>query len=234
MQDLEKTQGGLPASINLGEGFEGLTEGDFQLSRAKIVQSSTPEFKSDPKTFTLGAVIDNITLKELPKEFIPVMRFVNWIRFNPRKKDDPNFDPAFDAGKVIWKSTDPFDPKVVEEGVFGPNGEPPKATKFINYLCIFPGERLPIILSFAKTSCKAGIKLLNLAMRAGGNLYDNKYRLTTHLEGENDVTYFVADVEAAGKADENLVEIAKAYRKFFGKMIAKVEEHIVAAAEESA
>jgi len=232
-QALEKTHGGLPAGIGLGEGFEGLGEGDLQLSRAKIMQSSTEEFKKDSKAFTLGTVVDNITLKVLPGEFIPIMRFVNWICFNPRKKDDANFDPAYDPGKIIWKSSDPLDLKVLEQGSFGPNGELPKATKFINYLCVFPGERLPIIISFAKTSLKAGVKLLNIAVRLGGNIYDNKYRLTTSLVDGDQGSYFVYGIEAAGKADEQAIELAKAFKQHFGSIVKKVEESVVAAAEAS-
>ncbi len=230
-QALAKQQSGLPAGIDLGEGFEDLTGGDLKLSRAKIVQSTTPEFQNDPKSFILGSVIDDITKKTLPGEFIPLMRFVNWIRFNPRKKEDSNFDPAFDPGAIIWRSSDPLDPRVIDEGNFGPNGELPKATKFLNYLCLFPGERLPIILSFAKTSLKAGVKLLNIAVRGGGNIYDNKYRLITSLVKNDQGNYYVFDVESAGPSDVQAIALAKAFRTHFGNIAKKVEENVVAAAE---
>jgi len=209
--------------VNLGEGFEEGLEG-IKLSRAKIVQSTTPEFQKAPQKYIMGTLIDNITGEQLSNEFIPLLKFTIWIRFNPRKKEDQNFDPAYDAGALIWKSTDPKDPRVLSEGEFGPNGELPKATKFVSFLAIFPGQPLPVIISFAKTSLKAGVKLYNLAVRAGGDMCSRKYTISTELVKNDEGTYYVPDVNMAGIVDEATHKAAIALKHQFQSAVSRAVE----------
>lgn len=209
--------------ISLGEGFEEGMEG-IKLSRAKIVQPTTPEYLKDPQRYALGTLVDSITGEKLPAEFIPLLKFTVWIRFNPRKKDDPNFDPAYDAGALIWKSTDPKDPRVLEEGEFGPNGELPKATKFVNFLAIFPGQTLPLILSFAKTALKAGVKLYNLAVRGGGDMCSRRYAISLELVKGDEGTYYVPDVNLAGVTDEATHKAAISLKHQFQSAVSRAVE----------
>ena len=81
----------------------------------------------------------------MPQEFVPIFAFKNFIRFNPRSKDDPNFNPNFEPGSVIWKSSDPLDPKVQQETKFGANGEKPLALTFLNFFSYFPGVSMPTV-----------------------------------------------------------------------------------------
>lgn len=229
-QKLTKTGAGLPAIKTGGRGFEEpIAREDLIIPRASLLQSKSPEVeesleKKDGKYFP-GMVINSLTKEALAAEFVPVFKFTNFIRFNPRKKEDPNFDPAFDAGEIIWRSNDANDPKVLEECAFGPNGEKPKATKFMNFFCLFPGQSGPVIVSFSKTSFKAGKKLISLALRAGGDMFSQKYRLSSKKEESEGNTYHVLTVEPAGVTDEETRKVAEEMWESFAAKAKDLKVH---------
>lgn len=221
--------------LTLGEGFEEpIQSGDLRLSRAVVVQPTTKEFINDPQRFKLGTLIDNITLNVLPMKFVPIMKFTFWIKFNPKDKNDPNFDPAYDLGAIIYRTSNPQDERVIKDGNFGENDEKPRATKYINYLCVFEGERLPIILSFSKTSLKAGVNLFNIAFRRGGNMYDGQYSLKTiQKESDQGGHYYIMEVEQSGDSDEKTRAIARYFREHFSKLVKPMEDLVVLTEEQA-
>ncbi|HQL82638.1 MAG TPA: hypothetical protein PK307_10575, partial [Spirochaetota bacterium] len=156
---------------------------------------------------------------------IPVFTFKNYIRFNPRSKDDPNFNPDFDPGAVIWKSTDPLDPKVKEEARFGPNGEKPLATTFINFFSYFPGVPMPIIVSFSKTSYRAGKNLLSLAKFCGGDMFSRRYKLVSQMETNDIATYAVLKVTPAGDAKPEEYAVGERLWKDFASKVDAIQVH---------
>ncbi len=202
---------------------------DLIIPRASLLQSKSPEveesLEENDGKYRPGMVINSLSKEALPGEFIPVFKFTNWIRFNPRKKEDPAFDPAFDPGEIIWRSADPNDPRVLAESDFGPNGEKPLATKFMNFFCIFPGHQGAVILSFSKTSFKAGKKLISLALRTGGDMFSQKYRLNTKKEEKDSNTYFVFNVEPAGPVDEALYKAAESLYDQFAQKAKDITVH---------
>lgn len=199
---------GLPAvfgTMELGFGHEkveGINE--IEIPRAKLVQFTSDEAQAADAGDRVqpGLIINSITRQEIGKEFIPVFKFTTFTQWNPRKKDDPNYDPAFEPGEIIFTTNDPLDKRVREGINFGPNGEPPKVTRYMNFMTYFPGQKLPLILSFAKTSMKAGERLNTLALSAGGNQYDNKYKIVTRLKEGPEGKYFVLEVVPAGASSE--------------------------------
>ena len=201
-QEIAKVQSGaLMQAEGVQRGFEGgVDREDLIIPRAKLMQALSPELTEGLEGIKVGSVINSLTKEVLPQEFIPIFMFKNYIRFNPRSKDDPNFDSEFDPGAVIWKSTDPLDPKVKAEAKFGPNGEKPVATTFINFFSYFPGVPMPIIVSFSKTSYKAGKNLLSLAKFCGGDMFSRKYKLVSQMETNDIATYAVLKVAPIGDA----------------------------------
>lgn len=199
---------GLPAvfgTMELGFGHEkveGINE--IEMPRAKLVQFTSDEAQAtDPSDrVNPGLIINSITRQEVGKEFVPVFKFTTFTQWNPRKKDDPNYDPAFEPGEMIFTTNDPLDKRVREGISFGPNGESPKVTRYMNFLTYFPGQKLPLILSFAKSSMKAGERLNTLALSAGGNMFDNKYKIVTRLKEGAEGKYFVFEVVPSGSANE--------------------------------
>jgi len=205
---------------------------DLMIPRAKLLQALSPEVQDDPKRFFQGMILNSITKEELPKDdqgwitFIPIMRSVNWLRFNPQSDKDPDFNPEFEAGAIIWRSNNPSDPRVIAEGAWGPKSEPPKATKFINYLALVPGHSMPIVISFGKTSFKAGKALSTMTQFAPGDLFSWRYRLRSKKE-QNDAKqqYFVLVVEQCGQCPKDEFQKAESiYKTFAGKELKVHEE----------
>ena len=210
-------------------GFEeGTIKEDLIIPRAKLLQALSPEVLEETKTLEgkdlkQGMIINSITKAILPVEFIPVFKFSNWVRFNPRNTQDPRYLKDYDPGAVIWRSSDPLDPKVVEEAKFGPNGERPAATKFLNFFAYFPGSEMPVIVSFSNTSYKAGKQLLSLCQFTQGDMFSRKYKLGSK-QAKNDIgTYFVLTVEPAGMASETDFKIAEGLWNTFATKVKDIQ-----------
>jgi len=213
-------------------GFEnGITQEDLIIPRAKLIQALSPEI-TEGLGVKPGAIINSLTKEVLPDEFIPVFMFKNYIRFNPRSKADPNFDSAYEPGAVVWKSTDPEDPKVVVETRFGPNGEKPIATTFLNFFSCFPGVPMPVIVSFSKTSYKAGRQLLSLAKFCSGDMFSRKYRLASQMETNDIATYAVFKVAPAGAATPEEYKLCERLWNDFSEKAKDIHVHEEGATDE--
>lgn len=182
------------------QGFEEeIDPRDIRLPRAKLMQALSPEVVE--QLHKSGQIINDLTGDIMPSEFIPIFKFTEYVKFNPRLKNDPLFNSAFEPGAVIWKTVDANDPKVAE-CEFGPNGEKPTALKVLNFLCYFPEIQMPAIVSFSKTSYKAGKNLLSLCLLSGGAMFSKKYKLSAKSETNDSGTFFVFNVGSAGKTEE--------------------------------
>ncbi len=212
-----------------GRGFE--TESgreDLLIPRAKLLQKGSPEVEaSDLKP---SSIINSLTKEILPVEFVPVFVFKEYIRFNPRNQDKPGFDPNYAPGALIWKTVDPSDPRV-EETKFGPNGEQPVAQAVLNFFSYFPGTAMPIIVSFAKTSYKAGKQLYSLTKFTGGDMFSRKYALTTKREENEAGVYWIYQVSPAGMTTPEDFKIAEGLWEQFSSKAQALNVHEEAAAE---
>ncbi len=191
---------------------------DLIIPRAKLLQSKSPEVE-EPQykgKYKAGMVINSLTkdIVSPPGIFIPIFWFPSWIKFNPRQKNDPAFDVAYEPGAIIWRTNDANDPRTAE-GEFGPNGEKPTALKSYNFFSYFPGQDMPVIVSFMKTSARAGKQLLSLAMFSKGGMFTRKYKLTSVLKETDGNKYFVLEVIAAGITEKKELEIAESWHKDF-------------------
>lgn len=164
---------------------------DIEMPRVKLVQHMSDEVSSQTelvKNISPGDIINSITKEKLEKDFIPVFMFKEYVKFNPRNKTSPDYDPSYMPGALIWRTTNPLDPRV-EQTKFGPNGDKPSAFASISFLCMFDKSIMPLILSFNKSSYKEGKKLLTMALFLGNNMWDNKYTISAVLE-KNDLGSF--------------------------------------------
>lgn len=223
------------ATVNRLGHEDAVDQSDLMIPRAMLIQFTPPKTVNiDPAVHTPGKIINSITLEILPTDavgavlFQPVKRGVVWIRFNSQKKEDPAFEP----GAVIWRSNDPNDARVIAEGQWGPNNEPPKATKFINYLAHIPGHDMPIVISFGKTSFKAGKVLTTMAQFASGDLFSWTYRLRSKIEqNDQQQKYYVLAVDRGGKASPE--DYAAAREKFEMYRTKDIHVHDEGSAEET-
>jgi len=233
-QEIVKAQGGaLMQADKEQRGFEsGVDQQDLIIPRAKLIQALSPEMQEGLPGIKVGAIINSLTKEALPEEFIPIFSFKNYIRFNPRSKDDPNFDSDFEPGAIIWRSADPNDPQVQAQTKFGPNGEKPVATTFLNFFSYFPGVPMPVIVSFAKTSYRTGKQLLSLCKFRGGDMFSRKYRLTSQMETNDIGTYAVLRVAPVGDAAPEEFAVCERLWKDFAAKAKDIQVHVEDATEE--
>jgi hypothetical protein len=217
----------------LGLGHEETTDqGDIEIPRAKLIQAMSDEAQAanPADRATTGTVINSLTKEVLPSIFIPIMMYKNYIRWNSRRKDDPNFDPAFEPGELVFTTTNRQEQRVQDGINFGPNGEPPTVTQYMNFLCYFIGHPMPVLLSFSKSSYSAGVRLNSLTKFFGGNMFDSQYKLAVSQREADGSKFFVYEVLPGGIVSEDNRQIAKNwYDKFRGATIRvqpeKPEDH---------
>ena len=226
MNELSVPQGG--ALVVPGRGFEGMKidRSDLIIPRAKLLQPLSPEIvESKVDGAKSGQIRNSLTLDLLPSRFVPIFCFKSWFRFNPRNRSDAGFDPAYEAGAMIWRSTDPDDPKVQEETKFGPNGEKPLALTCLNFFSLFPGVQMPLVVSFAKTSYKAGKQLLSLARFCGGDMWSRAYQLGSALQTNDKGTYHIFTVTTLGHAEASEQAQAEAWWRTFSDKAQELKVH---------
>ncbi len=238
MNDLNKTGGALAHTKR--RGFEEPSDReDFIIPRAKLLQPTSPEVNDNPGVFLPGTIINSLTKDKLFNEknelvFVPILKNTNWARFNPRQPSDPNFDPAYEKGAMIWRSNDPLDERVKTEAQFGPNGEPPKAIKFLNFLAFIPSQPImPVVISFSKTSFKAGKELLSLTQFAEGDMFAWEYILTAVQVKGDSGTYYILKIAKGKKNEDNFAKCEQLWNDFHSKELKVDDEATDDAADKS-
>lgn len=220
-------QASTPAVIKPFENrfFGTIDSRDIIMPLAILIQGNATEREkypnAQPKT-----IINNITQQPLPPIFIPLINSKEWIRFNPRKEDHPDFDKAFKPGEVMWKSSNPNDPKVIEQSAWrGTQDEPlpPLATSFIKIIAYFPGFNLPVMISFSKTGYKSGKSLLTSIAALSGTS-EQMYRLQVQTKTEEGNTWYIPFAVNLGDAKPE--DAKRAYEMYSMIMSAsKLEVH---------
>lgn len=227
MKDLQTTAAGGALMANKGESLRhGYDPKDLIFPRAMLLQFTPPKSVEIPtEDFKPGRIINSVTLEELPKKFVPIAVRTRWIRWNAQETSKPGYDAAFEPGAKIWESEDPTDPRVVKEGAWGPNGEPPLATKVLEFFCLFEGVDMPVILSFMKTSFDAGKRLLTLA-QLGSEMFSFQYELGSKEDVNNQKQkFFVMTVKQAGRNDGERFEQCQATFDFYARRASEIKAH---------
>lgn len=212
-------------------GFEEPTEtSDLILPRAQLIQKTADVLNEGIEGIKPGVVINSLTHDILPLQFIPIFKYTEYIKFNPRNTDDPSFNKNIAPGALIWKFTDPHDPRVAE-CEFGENGEKPSAQKVINFLTYFIGHPMPVVLSFAKTSYKAGKKLISLAQMLANqknpDMFCQKYNLQIKLAESNGNKYFVFDIGYAGASNKEDHDFAEQWYTSFRRQPIEADVKVI-------
>lgn len=222
--DLTVPQGGVLTVP--GRGFEGMRveKSDLIIPRAKLLQALSPELETE-KPLKAGQIINSLTLDVLSPRVVPIFAFKSYFRFNPRQAGAPGYDPAFEPGAMMWRSTDPDDPRVQEECAFGPNGEPPLALTCLNFFAKFEGATMPIVLSFSKTSYKAGKQLLSLARFCSGDMWSRAYQVGAALQKNEKGTYYTFTVTSLGASTSEEQQVAESWWGMFSQKAAELKVH---------
>ena len=175
-------------------------QSDLIIPIAKLFQGNPTEADKYPEARG-GQVINSLTQDLLEGSFVPIFKRTEVVKFNGKKVGDDDFDPAYKPGALIWKTSDPNDPKW-KCGDWGENGEKPTAMRCMNFLCLFEGQPMPLLLRFSRTSYRAGKTLLSLAQFSGGNMFDRKYKLGSKKEDSDGNIYYIFTVQPIGESSD--------------------------------
>lgn len=206
------------AQGNMPLGFEDEEAGDVIIPRVKVIQALSPERKD--KIADEGDIINSLTKDKLnEKTFIPVFKFNNNVWWRDRSEGGGINCIARD-GKVGTKSDDTqimcaacrrceFDnTKSGKEAL-------PTCTKYINFFGFFEGERMPIILSFSKTSYNEGKKLYSLAKVTMQNMFNYGYKLSAKLMSKGGNEWYVPVMTPVGPtSDEDRAFAANLFKMY--------------------
>lgn len=208
-------------------GLENSTDrSDLIIPRAKKIEAMSPEM-SDPELLKTGihpgVIINSITKEVLPEKFIPISYFKQWIRFNANKEGDRGWVSGYGPRDIVYNTQDKNDIRLSTDAVW--DGDlPPVTTTFLCFLALFEGQDIPVVLSFGGTNFKTGKTLLSLATFKGGDLFSNKYKLTTKKKTNEMGSWFIFDVAYAGKADGIEYEKAEGLYQSFKPEEAKIHD----------
>lgn len=220
-----KNEAALAQATEAPMGFEDEDAGDMIIPRIKVVQTLSPERKD--KTANEGDIINSLTKEKLNgKVFIPVFKFNNNIDWKDRSEGggikciarDGRIGEASDGTQLMCAQCKRCEFDNTKQG----KEALPKCTKYINFFGFFAGERMPIILSFAKTNYNEGKKLYSLAKVTMQNMWNYGYTLNEKLMAKNGNEWYIVTATPAGATSADDREFALGLFKSFRTNIQSV------------
>ena len=205
LEPANESEKALVAPTDVPMGFEDEEAGDMIIPRVKVIQTLSPERKDG--IAKEGDIIDSLTKAKLNElVFIPVFKFNNNVDWRDRSDGggikciarDGKYGEASDGTHLICASCKRCEFDNTKQG----KEALPKCTKYINFLGFFAGERMPIILSFAKTSFSEGKKLYSLAKVTMQNMWNYGYKLNAKLLAKNGNEWYICSPVPAGATVE--------------------------------
>lgn len=214
--------GALASQPDAPMGFEDEEAGDMIIPRVKVIQTLSPERKD--KVANEGDIINSLTKDKLNgKVFIPVFKFNNNVDWKDRSEGggiaciarDGKVGQKSDGTTIMCASCKRCEFDNTKQG----KEALPKCTKYINFFGFFAGERMPIILSFAKTNYNEGKKLYSLAKVTMQNMWNYGYALNEKLMAKNGNEWYIITATPAGASDNDDREFALELYKSFRSTI---------------
>ena len=207
-------------------GFEDDDANDIIIPRVKVIQTLSPERKD--KIANEGDIINSLTKEKLNgKVFIPVFKFNNNIWWRDRSDGggirciarDGKLGTMSDGTNLVCASCKRCEFDNTKQG----KESLPTCTKYINFFGFFAGERMPIILSFAKTSYNEGKKLYSLAKVTMQNMWNYGYALNEKLQAKGGNEWFICVPTPAGATEESDREFGLSLYKTYRNSIQNLD-----------
>lgn len=176
---------------------DNITSQDLRLPRVALLQALSPLVQNESEKYKQGMFIDTLTQDVLPTPlvFVPVFIFANVIKWKTRSE----------GGGMLWKTINPTAEQLKEtqwDGI-----KKPTADRYINAVCLLAGQTTPLIVSFCKTSLKAGQDLATL-VQLSGCAWKFSYVLDSIKTKNDKGTFYVMRVKRDGPIDATRAEEA--------------------------
>jgi len=185
-------------------GFEDEDAKDLLLPRVELLQGLSPAVQEGKGK--AGDIVNQISKSPLPTNiFIPIAMHRKYIKWIPRDQ----------GGGIEYQTTDPHDVRVIADTKWGPHGEKPTCTSYMNFLVLLEGATLPLVLSFSMTNYQEGRKLYTMGKMANCDMWLKRYELRSKPKTNNMGTWHVFDIAEAGDTGAVDVKIAEALYETF-------------------
>jgi hypothetical protein len=192
------TQAAIPAVYDGPTGMAAnIGTSDLRLPRVALQQALSPSVVDG--THKVGALVNSLTQEEIkaPAVITPCFVFKNVIKWKPREQ----------GGGMLYKTTNIT--ADVQKDLAWVGDQKPTADAYINVVCLIDGqEGMPVLLSFCKTSYKAGQDLATL-VQLSGCAWKFKYEIGTKLIKGAKGSYYIFTVKRAAKTTEEEAVAAK-------------------------
>lgn len=216
---IEKTESSLANTyVDVPMGFEDEEAGDLIIPRVKVIQTLSPERKE--KIAEEGDIINSLTKEKLNgKTFIPIFKFNNHVWWKDRSEGggiqcmsrDGRLGTMSDGTQIMCSQCRRCEFNNSKQG----KEALPTCTKYINFFGFFAGERMPIILSFSKTSYNEGKKLYSLAKVTMANMWNYGYKLSEKLMAKGNNEWYIPVMTPVGPTtDEDRAYALEMYKSF--------------------
>ena len=224
-QELVNVQGGALTQPNAPLGFESEEPDDLIIPRVKVINALSPERKE--KVAEEGDIINSLTRDKLNgKVFVPVFKFNNNIKWRERTEGggieciarDGKMGECSDGSTRMCAACKKNEFDNTKQG----KDSVPTCTKYINFFGFIAGERIPLILSFAKTNYNEGKKMYSLAKVSMQDMFNFGYLLQSALKAKNGNEWYNIAVAAAGASSDTDRELAKELYKTFRGSVASM------------
>lgn len=199
-------------------GFEDENEGDMIIPRVKVINALSPECKD--READEGDILNSLTKEKLNEAvFVPVFKFNSNILWRPRNEGGGIMCHARDGKSAVQTDGAALVCHVCRKNEFDNSKQGreaiPTCTKYINFFGFITGERIPMILSFAKTNFSEGKKLYSLAKVTMQNMWHYGYKLDSKKMAKNGNEWYNIVVAANGAvSDDDKVFGAQLYNSF--------------------
>jgi len=208
---------------------EGFTFSDLKIPRTRLLQKTSDEINKEIEGFKTGMIIDHVNRNEMPENFIPIYAHKSYIRFNPYEEKDPNFDKEKKPGDLLFRARSLTDPAFNEETRkmldFGPNGERPLIRTHFDYWCCFEGWNYPVVLSLPISNKESRATAEGFAsMYEMMQTRDTKYKLSSRRIDKDKASYYVYQIDVAGKATQEELELLVKWNKNISQNIDQMQE----------
>lgn len=184
---------------------DNITSTDLRLPRVALLQSKSPQVEAEASCngvpYKAGMFIDTLTQDIIgsPMTLVPVFVFKNIIKWKPRSE----------GGGMLWKAIHPTAEQLKDTQWNGTNK--PAADVYINAVCMINDGATPLIVSFCKTSLKAGQDLATLIMLSG-QAWKYTYFLDSLKVANSKGSYYVMRIKrGAPTTADQMIEAASMY-----------------------
>ena len=217
--NIEKKKDAPLSTAVMPEGMGGLNnaeQDDFSIDRLTVIQGTSKEIElhgeHERGTWVYCSTGVALDIKDLP--FVPIMGYNEWIKY-----------AAGGTGAGIEYRTQNLADVNPDDLIWGTgkNDKGFAAVKHSNWVVLFEGHDMPVIISFKKTSLKSGQALSSMetarkvaAKRRGENPTPGLYCLDVRDKSFSEGSALIASPRPAGNPSEELLAFAVEWYNILG------------------